>query len=997
MTGPGIGARLLLWGLLVLAGGAQAQDTDLFMTNNPNSNVRPNVLIVLDNTANWSQNTGGVTKFSWEQSALSAVVNGFNEGAFNVGLMLFSERGDGNAAVSGGYVRSAIREMTAANKSTLQQLILSFDNNRDQGSSAAYAKSMDEAYLYFEGLVARSGDKIKTDREAFSSGTRYAKPVTDGCAANYVIFISNGPPDNGENNDAKALLASRGGNVTQISLTPSGRQASWADEYTRFMNGKLIKTFTIEVVPETNGQGPDNTALLKSMAQNGGGAYKAVFNSEELITVLNDTFKQIQDVNSVFASTALPVSVNVRGTYLNEVYMGMFRPDAFAKPRWFGNLKLYQFAKDSTSGALFLADASTPPIAAQSTTSGFIRSDVKSFWTSTSSYWGFRPPGTVASSSDSPDGDVVEKGGAAQVQRANYLTRNLYTCTDGCVGGRELSLTPFVTDNANITATALGAADAAERNALINWVRGADNTTPAERNSTGVRPSLHGDVVHSRPAVINFNRTGTDTDIVVFYGANDGLLRAVRGGKTATDGGTELWAFAAPEFFDQFKRLRDNTPAINVPSHSAPDSRNKPYSVDGNISIYTEDTDGDGRIEASNGEKAYLYVTMRRGGRFMYAFDVSVPETPKFLWKRGCFSAAASCSSGYGELGQTWSEAKVAKLNISGVATPVLIMGGGYDAAADDAVPATAASMGRGILVINALTGVVIWQAGPDPRDASHNVTVSGMTHAIPADIAVIDRNRDGYADRVYAVDTGANIWRVDIADQDPDEWQVHHFASLGGTGADARKFLYVPDVVYGEDDRGPYDAVLLGSGDREHPFDTSVDNHFFMLKDRSVGNDGSGQSTITITDMYNATDNLVQSSNATLKAQAREQMLAARGWYFNLADGEKSVGNAVTAGGSVFFATNQPEPVDRTRCTSNLGIARIYVVNFEDGTPVTDLDGSAGDDRSSVAVGGGFPPPPTSVITDIGETVCFGPFCKQPPEVDLDARRREYWYKEID
>ncbi|MCO6062459.1 hypothetical protein NG726_38165, partial [Pseudomonas sp. MOB-449] len=61
--------------------------------------------------------------------------------------------------------------------------------------------------------------------------------------------------------------------------------------------------------------------------------------------------------------------------------------------------------------------------------------------------------------------------------------------------------------------------------------------------------------------------------------------------------------------------------------------------MDGNISIYTNDADGDGRIEGGSGEKAYLYVTMRRGGRFIYALDVSVPETPKLLWKRGCFSS----------------------------------------------------------------------------------------------------------------------------------------------------------------------------------------------------------------------------------------------------------------------------------------------------------------------------------------------------------------------
>ena len=34
--------------------------------------------------------------------------------------------------------------------------------------------------------------------------------------------------------------------------------------------------------------------------------------------------------------------MNVRGTNLNQVYIGVFRPDANKSPRWLGNLKLYQ-------------------------------------------------------------------------------------------------------------------------------------------------------------------------------------------------------------------------------------------------------------------------------------------------------------------------------------------------------------------------------------------------------------------------------------------------------------------------------------------------------------------------------------------------------------------------------------------------------------------------------------------------------------------------------
>jgi hypothetical protein len=87
-------------------------------------------------------------------------------------------------------------------------------------------------------------------------------------------------------------------------------------------------------------------------------------------------------------------------------------------------------------------------------------------------------------------------------------------------------------------------------------VRGQDNIDDENANgsTTDIRASVHGDVLHSRPAVINYNRlktliTGTDTDsqlmrdsdIYVFYGTNGGMLHAVKGGvlqKPNGSGGT---------------------------------------------------------------------------------------------------------------------------------------------------------------------------------------------------------------------------------------------------------------------------------------------------------------------------------------------------------------------------------------------------------------------------------------------------------------------------
>src|SRR5438045_7300477 len=87
-------------------------DTDIFLANPSFNAQRPNVLIILDNTANWNQ------PFTAEKTALVNVVNSLSSD-FNVGLMMFTETGGGNTGNDGAYVRFGIRQMTAANKAIL--------------------------------------------------------------------------------------------------------------------------------------------------------------------------------------------------------------------------------------------------------------------------------------------------------------------------------------------------------------------------------------------------------------------------------------------------------------------------------------------------------------------------------------------------------------------------------------------------------------------------------------------------------------------------------------------------------------------------------------------------------------------------------------------------------------------------------------------------------------------------------------------------------------
>ena len=467
-------------------------DTDIFLANPSITAERPNVMIFIDNTANWSQ------PFDTEKAALVSVVNGLSDD-FNVGTSMFVETGGGNDNVDGAYVRFGIRQMTATNKTALAGMVNNLSKLGDKGNNATMSLAMGELYRYFAGLASYSGiGKVKRDYAGNTSGnpdaaslpgnpftsaasSTYVSPMASGCQKNFIIVISNGPF--GDNSSslgiAQAHLATLVGKnpPDTISITPNGEQGIWADEYAKFFANsdcnpsidgvQNISTYTIDVLPGGTGQGPAHTAMLQSMASNGKGKYFAITDTSsttQLTNALNTIFQEVQAVNSVFASTTLPVSVNVRGTNLNQVYIGVFRPDANKSPRWLGNLKLYKLGVNTSTSTLFLADATGA--AAENASTGFISGSATSYWTATSTYWSFRDPtlNGVGGSSDSPDGDLVEKGGAAQRLRVAYpssqATRSLYTCVnatfDGpCAAGTALSTKPF--NNTQVTAADLGA------------------------------------------------------------------------------------------------------------------------------------------------------------------------------------------------------------------------------------------------------------------------------------------------------------------------------------------------------------------------------------------------------------------------------------------------------------------------------------------------------------------------------------------------------------
>ena len=136
--------------------------------------------------------------------------------------------------------------------------------------------------------------------------------------------------------------------------------------------------------------------------------------------------------------------------------------------------------------------------------------------------------------------------------------------------------------------------------------------------------------------------------------------------------------------------------------------------------------------------------------------DITKPDSPKVMWG----GPIVGGSGDFQELAQTWSKAQVAYINLRGYKDrPVLIFGAGYDTNKDNVIR-TNDSKGRGVFIVDAETGKKIWALTPNENGFTGN-------HSIASDITVLDSDYDGYVDRLYATDTGGDIWRIDMPGED--------------------------------------------------------------------------------------------------------------------------------------------------------------------------------------------------------------------------------------
>ncbi|WP_432821649.1 pilus assembly protein, partial [Trichloromonas sp.] len=555
-----------------------------------------------------------------------------------------------------------------------------------------------------------------------SAFIRHTSPIAYPCQKNYIILMTDGEPYDVDTMPGRSYLGAPEPALTDAGVV--GVAGSLLDDVAAYLQTKDLRSDLGAAGDQFEKQtvttytiGFKTDQPLLRSTATRGGG--AYFTAQNSLA-LKDAFDTI--IDSIQERNASFVAPVVPASSGNRAFAGDRIYMGFFKPkqsgRWRGNLKAYKL---TAAGGLL--DKNDRPA---TDADGMIKLAAQSLWS------------TVV------DGYEVDKGGAG----GNLITndsRKIYTYLDGNTPNLFDSSNRFVDANAGLTATLLGVEGlgAALRADLIRSVRAEDSEWPL------------GDIVHSEPVtqyhLIDTNSDGAPdtTKTYIYVGANDGMLHAFDG-----DDGSEVWAFVPPDQLARLKKLGNGT-------HD--------YFVDGSPSLF------------SDGTSKTLIFGERRGGVYYYALDVTIPLQPvlKYHLTEAHLEVLDWDNSGDDEigegaaLGQSWSRPQPIRLKIGEIGHDVFLLTGGYDVNQDAVTPAATDSAGRAIYAIAAGTGTV---TGLNVNGALW----SAMTHCI-LDATPIDRDYNGYVNRVYAGDLGGNLFALRDDNYDGD-WERHKLFDLPAT-----------------------------------------------------------------------------------------------------------------------------------------------------------------------------------------------------------------------
>ncbi|MFC3033905.1 PilC/PilY family type IV pilus protein [Pseudoalteromonas fenneropenaei] len=903
-----------LWSLL-LSGfvlQANAEDIELYVKHRVNTQEKFRVLIIFDTSGSmaFSSETGYNCGYNYNtgrwvvcpDSRLEAAKKAIDDLVvknpdIDFGLMRLYDD-------DGGYVMAGI----GSDQSTVRTKISRLEAN----GATPLSEALWEAYLYLSGSSTYYANKFKfkdRDLNVESRGV-YLSPFTalDRCDNSVnIIYMTDGDPSSDTEQESNIFYKyyeffngyprrTSGSYLSSLATVLYGSKTNQPDLYPATRNVRdFARVYTIGF---GNGMSADGELLLEKTAADGGGQYLKADNAQKLREALDEQINSIRAISGSFSSPSVAVSSTDQTQSKDSLYFTMFYPETHA--RWQGNLK-----KLKVKNAQIVDMANKPAL----DENGLIDSSASTYW----------------SGVNARDGNQVKSGGVADVLY-KQSQRTLYSNYNGSslkAFNYSTALSSYGSQSSLATAFAL---DKSQVIYAMNWAYGFDVFDENDNGSTyDRRKDIFGDPLHSKPVTMDY---GND-DIRVIVGTNAGFLHMF---KDKGDTVEESWAFIPGELLSNIKPQMNKTADVKV------------YGMDGPLTVYFDDKNKNGIVES--GDTVILIAGMRRGGNSYYAIDITNPDAPSLKWTieggRGDFT----------ELGQTWSRPLVTNILYSGK-TPVAIFAAGYDTNKDN-VTKSADSKGRGIYIVNALTGRLVWSS----------VKSNGFkgNHSMPADVFIMDSDYDGYTDRIYASDTGGGIWRFDLPSATPNSssapWTHFQLADLAGdiTSQD-RRFFYRPlaartvfskvkESVSGNTSvktrrDTPYEAIVIGTGNRSKPTGTGTTEYLFVLRDENTVTQSFTSSKtpkpIVLSDLMSMNGDPFKQvlTDYDKFVDVEVELAKFKGWKYQLGVGEKSLASATVAGGIAYFTTFTPAELSSNQCSLTGGKGQLYAFHLHYGTQV--------------------------------------------------------------
>jgi type IV pilus assembly protein PilY1 len=947
---PLLKKSLLLMSMLSLSTASVADDTDILFST---CNIDANILFVLDDSTSMDG-----TPRQQMQDALKAILQtpAAYPPEFNMSLMGFMRNGETSRFIPMKNLADS-HPGHASFRDYMINDVLSYGDGGHTSTTPIVDSLMVAGEYMLGGPNALVSNSVihnyiapGPERGHFNSHN------PESGIENYIVLLTDGAPTRNnvhQLDSGGSVVSSVLGNMPEISscASQSDRDGVCGPEITQLLKDKGITTFVIGF--NTNGAYLNDLATNEEREDVPGQKYYEATNTTELIDAFSAILTGLTPLAEPMTFAPPGISVDSSGlSHVPEVYFTLFEPDA--APHWVGNLKKYGI---NDSGQIVDANNNS----AFDVSAGDFYATAKSYW------------------SASADGDEVRLGGAASKIPAPSARKLYYSeQSGGNAGAFSTTNNALKTRIQSVSPNINSDAEAVD---FIKWAQGEDIKDVDNDASTTLRHPL-ADAIHSTPVVVQYD-SSTRT---VFYGDNEGWLRAVN-----ADTGVEEFAVLPYAKIEDLTVLYDNDPTVE-----------RPYGIDGYITPWITDVDGDGNIEAADGDKVMLYVTMRRGDRRIYGYDVTDKTNPKRVWYKD--------ESHYSDMGFTWpkpikTKVKI-KIDTNEVEKDVLVLSGGYDEQKDDPAVAGADSHGNAVYMLDAADGSKLWSAGDN---SGHDLNKSDMKYSIPAGVRVIDVNRDGLADQFYVGDTGGQVWRFEITQGEPKSSLVkgHVIAKLGDNtagSADNRRFFHTPDVSVVNRNGSRALAVAIGSGNQPSPMDTSIADRFYVLfLDEVTSALVTGSFTVFQNNndtLYNASANDLGSTTDATREAAETALASASGWYINLATGEKVLSSGYTFNGALYFSTYVPGSDLRAICNGDpLGKVLLYSVDISDATPTGNLDPSdTTPSRFEELKTPGIPTTPTRHRTyssdgTANDVICVGTECTKVPEVDPYSPT--FWYEQ--